>query len=34
MEDVSFGLTKIAWNVGSQLWPDLNGLEWKKTVLA
>jgi hypothetical protein len=30
MDEVSLGLTEVAWNIGSQLWPDWNGLEWKK----
>jgi hypothetical protein len=30
MEEVSFDLTGIAWNVGRQLWPDWNILEWRK----
>jgi hypothetical protein len=24
----------MAWNGGSWLWPDWNGLEWRKSVLA
>jgi hypothetical protein len=27
MEEVSFGLTRSAWNGGSLFWPDYNGLE-------
>jgi hypothetical protein len=30
MEEISFGLTGIAWNGKSQFWPDWNGLEWRK----
>jgi hypothetical protein len=24
----------MAWNKGRRFWPDLNGLEWRKLVLA
>jgi hypothetical protein len=34
MEEVDFGLTIIAWKRGSQFWPDWNGLDWQKSVLA
>jgi hypothetical protein len=34
MEEFGFGLTGMAWNGGSQFWPDWRGLEWKKSVLA
>jgi hypothetical protein len=34
MDQISLGLTGIAWNVGSQLRPDWNGFEWKKSVFA
>jgi hypothetical protein len=34
MEEVGFGLTGIAWNGGSQFWPNWKGLEWRKSVLA
>jgi hypothetical protein len=33
MEEVRFGLSRMAWNGGSQFWPDWNSLEWKKLVL-
>jgi hypothetical protein len=34
MEEVGFGLTGMARNVGSRVWPDWNGLDWRKSVLA
>jgi hypothetical protein len=34
MEEVSFGLTEMAGNEGSRFWPQWNGLEWRKLVLA
>jgi hypothetical protein len=34
MEEVSFGLTGIVWNEEGRFWPDLNGLRWRKSVLA
>jgi hypothetical protein len=34
MEKVGFWLTWIAWNVGRWFLPDLNGLEWRKSVLS
>jgi hypothetical protein len=34
MEEVGFGLTGMAWIGGSRFWPDWNGLEWRKSVLA
>jgi hypothetical protein len=30
----SFGLSGIAWSGGSHFWPNWNGLEWRKSVLA
>jgi hypothetical protein len=34
MEEVGFGLTEMAWNGGSRFWPEQNGLERRKLVLA
>jgi hypothetical protein len=34
MEVLGFGPTGMAWNGGSWFWPDSNGLEWRKSVLA
>jgi hypothetical protein len=34
MEEVSFGLTVMAWNERSQFGPAWNGLKWVKSVLA
>jgi hypothetical protein len=34
MEEVGFGLSRIAWISKSQFWLDWNGLEWSKAVLA
>jgi hypothetical protein len=34
IEEVVFGLSLMAINRGSRLYPDWNGLEWKKLVLA
>jgi hypothetical protein len=33
MEEVSFGLSRMACNGVSQFWPDWNSLEWMKLVL-
>jgi hypothetical protein len=33
IEEVGFGLSRIAWNGGSQFWPDWNSLERRKLVL-
>jgi hypothetical protein len=33
MEEVGFGLYRMAWNGGSQIFPDWNSLEWMKLVL-
>jgi hypothetical protein len=33
MEEVGFGLSRMAWNGGSQFLPDWNSLEWMKLVL-
>jgi hypothetical protein len=33
MEEVGFGLSRKAWNGGSQFLPDWNSLEWMKLVL-
>jgi hypothetical protein len=32
MEEVGFGWSRMAWNGGSQFWPDWNSLEWRKLV--
>jgi hypothetical protein len=34
MEEVAFGLSRMAWNGGCQFWPDWNSVEWRKSVLA
>jgi hypothetical protein len=34
IKKVGFGLTGIAWNVGSWFLPDWNGLELRKSVLS
>jgi hypothetical protein len=34
MEEVGFVLTGIAWTGANRFWPNWNGLEWKKSVLA
>jgi hypothetical protein len=34
MKEVGFGLSGMAWNGGSWFWPDWNGSEWRKFVLA
>jgi hypothetical protein len=34
MEEVGFGQTGMAWNGGSRFWPDWNGLERRKSILA
>jgi hypothetical protein len=34
MEEFGFCVTGMACNGGSQFWPDYNGLEWRKSVLA
>jgi translation elongation factor EF-1beta len=34
MEEIGFGLTGMAWNRGSRVWPDWNSLERTKSVLA
>jgi hypothetical protein len=33
IEKVSFGQSIMAWNGGSQFWPNCNSLEWRKLVL-
>jgi hypothetical protein len=33
MGEVGFGLTEMACNGGGRFWPDLNSLEWGKSVL-
>jgi hypothetical protein len=33
MEEVGFGLSRMAWNGGSQFWPDWISLEWRKLVV-
>jgi hypothetical protein len=30
MEEVGLGLSRMAWNVGSQFWHDWNSLEWRE----
>jgi hypothetical protein len=34
MEEFGFGLTEMAGNEGNQFWPEWNGLEWRKLVVA
>jgi hypothetical protein len=34
VEEVGFGLTKMAWNGGSRFLSDWNALEWRKSGLA
>jgi hypothetical protein len=34
MEEIVFGLTGMVWNGGGRFWPDWNGLEWGKLILA
>jgi hypothetical protein len=33
MEEVGLDLTGMAWNKGIRFWPDLIGLEWRKSFL-
>jgi hypothetical protein len=33
MEEVGFGLSRMAQNGGIQFWPDWNGLEGRKSIL-
>jgi hypothetical protein len=34
MKEVGFGTTVMAWNKGNRFWPNWNGLEWIKLVVA